>query len=234
MPFFDFWRNKSVTALGRRWTRQAVLFTMRRVQAHVDPLCHVVEIGPGRGTFMRACLARGLQYTAIDANLGFLQGLERGRTVHAFAPPLPLSDAVADAVVATHVIEHAPGVQQASAMLAEMIRIVRPGGIVVITAPDLLWYKEYFWDCDYSHNFPTSARRLQQMFLDQGLEIVRLEYVFNHLTGTLGALAGYAARAVPYGPPGTLPGSPLYIDQIYKSRLSFARGVFIIGRRVAA
>lgn len=232
MPFFDFWRNKSVTALGRGWVRKAARFTFEQVKTHVRPLEHVVEIGPGRGAFMQACQAAGVRYTAIDANLGFLQNLERGSTVHAFVPPLPLGSAVADAVVATHVIEHVAGMPQAVAFLEEMIRIVRPGGIIVVTAPDILWYKGYFYDCDYSHNFPTSARRLHQMFVDQHLEIVCLDYVFNHLTGWPGAMLGYGTRLVPYGAPGALPNSRLYNDRIYKSRLSFARGVFIIGRRV--
>lgn len=231
MPFYDFWRNKSVTFLGRRWTRQAAAYTLGRVRRHARPLRQVVEIGAGRGAFMRACQAQGLAYSAVDANLGFLQALERGNSVQAFVPPLPLADAVADAVVATHVIEHMPDMDAAMAMLGEMIRIARPGGVVALTAPDLLWYGNYFWDCDYSHNFPTSARRLQQMMLDQGLKVVRLEYVFNHLTGPLGALAGRCAWMIPYGPPGARPGSALYIDQIYKSRLTFARGVFIIGQK---
>jgi SAM-dependent methyltransferase len=231
MPFFDFWRNKSITGLGRHWGRQEAEYTVRRMIRHVTPLRHVVEIGPGRGAFMAACLARGLKHTAIDANLGFLQALERGRSLQAFAPPLPLADCVADAVVANHVIEHNPHMLAATAMLAEMARITRPGGVVILTAPDLLWYGNYFWDCDYSHNFPTSARRLQQMMLDQGLEVALLEYVYNHITGPLGALAARAAWAIPYGLPGAEPGSPFYIDQIYKSRLTFARAVFIIGRR---
>lgn len=231
MPFYDFWRNKTVTALGRIWTRRAAHFTLGKIREHSPSLGHVVEIGPGRGAFMRACLDSGLRYTAVDANLGFLQQLERGATVHAFAPQLPLGDGVADAVVATHVIEHLPDLPRASAFLVEMTRIARPGGLIVVTAPDLLWYGGYFYDCDYSHNFPTSARRLHQMFLDQGLEVVCLDYVFNHLTGWRGALAGHGARLIPYALPGALPTSKLYNDRVYKSRLTFARGVFIIGRR---
>jgi ubiquinone/menaquinone biosynthesis C-methylase UbiE len=232
MPFYDFWRNKSVTALGRSWTRQAARYTLGRIRANVTPLKHIVEIGPGRGVFMQACKAACLRYTALDANLGFLQGLDHAATVHAVAPQLPLGEGVADAVVATHVIEHLPDMPRATSFLAEMARITRPGGLVVVTAPDLLWYGGYFYDCDYSHNFPTSARRLHQMFLDQRLEVVCLEYVFNHLTGWPGVLAGLGARMIPYAAPGALPTSALYNDRIYKSRLTFARGVFIIGRRV--
>jgi hypothetical protein len=116
-------------------------------------------------------------------------------------------------------------------MVGEMCRIVRPGGCVAITSPDLMWVGNYFWDCDYSHNFPTSARRLYQLFLDQGLEIAYLGYVHNHLTGMTGHLAGSLAKIVPYRLSLAQPNSPLYSDQIYKARLTFARAVLIIGRR---
>jgi SAM-dependent methyltransferase len=231
MPFYDFWRTKRTTALGKYWVRQAATFTLQRMLEVAGPIREVVEIGPGHGTFMRACQARGLLYTAVDANLGFLKQLEEGRVIHTFVPPLPLHDEICDAAVATHVIEHAAGFPQAQALLAEMVRIVRPGGYIVITAPDLLWYGNYFWDCDYSHNFPTSARRLQQMFFDQSLEIARLEYVYNHMTGWKGYLVGRGASLIPYHIFAARPGSRFYNDQIYKSRLSFARGVFIIGRK---
>jgi SAM-dependent methyltransferase len=231
MPFYDFWRSKRVSALGQQWVKQAARFTLERVLLAAGSIHEVVEIGPGRGAFMRACLERGLSYMAVDANLGFLRNLESDRAVHAFVPPLPLRDTVCDVAVATHVIEHAAGLPQAQALLSEMIRIVRPGGYVAITAPDLLWYRNYFWDCDYSHNFPTSSRRLQQMFFDQKLEVVCLEYVYNHLTGWKGYLAGRGASLVPYRIFEAQPGARLYNDPIYKSRLSFARGVFIIGRR---
>jgi SAM-dependent methyltransferase len=234
MPFYDFWRTKPITALGWRWSRQAADYTLQRVAQVVAPLERVVEIGPGRGAFRIACQQRGLAYTAVDANLGLLQDLEAAARVCSFVPPLPLRDGICDAVVANHVLEHAAGLPQAQALLADMVRIVRPGGCVAITSPDLLWVGNYFWDCDYSHNFPTSARRLYQLFLDQGLAIAHLEYTHNHLTGWKGQLVGRAARLVPYRLFGAQPTSRLYSDQIYKARLTFARAVLIIGRRPQA
>lgn len=231
MPFYDFWRNKQVTGIGKLWAAQAASYTLDQITRHVRPLHRVVEIGPGRGPFTRACQERGLTYTAVDANIGLLHELPGADGVCSFVPPLPLRDNVADVAVANHVIEHAPDLPHAEAMLGEMCRIVRPGGCVALTTPDLLWYGQYFWDCDYSHNFATSARRLYQLFLDQGLEIAALSYVHNHLTGLPGHLAGRAAQLAAYRLPGAMPGSPLYSDQIYKARLTFARCVLIIGRR---
>lgn len=231
MSFYEFWRAKRVTTIGRRWSRQAADHTLARVAQLVSPLERVVEIGPGRGAFAAACAERGLRYAAVDANAGLLHEIPASDGLCAFVPPLPVRDATCDAVVANHVLEHCAGLPQAQAFLGDMRRIVRPGGCVAITSPDLLWYKQFFWDCDYSHNFATSSRRLTQMFLDQGLEIVRLEYVHNHLTGWRGYVAGKTAQLVPYRVLSAQPTSALYIDHIYKARLTFARAVLIIGRR---
>lgn len=233
MPYYDFWREKGITRIGQHWSLKAAAYTLDAIRQVLPTPGQVIEIGPGRGPFASVCHQHGLRYTAVDANPGLLQRLPASDGVCSFVPPIPLRDGVADVVVANHVLEHASGLPQAEAMLREMRRIVRPGGCIALTTPDLLWYGNYFWDCDYSHNFPTSARRLQQLFIDQQLEVQVLRYVHNHLSGWQGTLIGRAVQLVPYRLPGALPNSPHYSDQIYKARLTFARCVLIIGRRPA-
>ncbi|HSH82750.1 MAG TPA: class I SAM-dependent methyltransferase [Herpetosiphonaceae bacterium] len=222
-----------MTGIGQRLMTLAAAHTLDRVERTVQPLSRVVEVGPGWGAFARLCQARGYHYTAIDVNVGLLQGLGAVSAAAAFVPPLPLRDTTCDLVVAQHVLEHVPTFVEAQAMLADMRRILRPDGCVAIVSPDLLWVKNYYWDADYSHNFPTSARRLQQLFLDQDLEVVRIEYVYNHLSGWKGHLAGRAARLVPYRLFNAPPTSRFYLDQVYRNRLTFSRSVLIIGRRRA-
>lgn len=231
MPYYDFWRDKQVTGLGRQLGRFAAAHAYKRLEQANPALRNVVEIGPGRGAFADVCHAHQVAYTAVDVNAGLLQSLPASDGVCSFVPPLPLRDSVADAVLASHVIEHAAGLPQAQAMLGEMCRVARPGGCVAIISPDLMWVRNYFWDCDYSHNFPVSSRRAHQMFLDAGLQIVRLEYVHNHLTGWRGALLGRSLGLLPYHLPGAQPNSALYLDRIYKLRMTFSRSVLIIGRR---
>lgn len=230
MPYYDFWRHKPVTSLGQRLSHLAAEYLFEQIATVVPDFRRVVEIGPGRGAFARLCHRHGIAYTAVDVNAGLLQALDCNGRVCSFVPPLPLRDGVADVVVASHVLEHASGLPQAQSMLAEMRRVVCPGGYVVIVSPDLMWVRNYFWDCDYSHNFPISARRAHQLFLDCGLHIVRLEYVYNHLTGSVGWLLGSLVRWMPYHAPGAPPNSRLYLDRIYKLRMTFSRSVLIIGQ----
>lgn len=136
------------------------------------------------------CRTRGIRYVGVDANIELLEQLESGGSVCSFVPPIPLSSAICDAIIANHVLEHAVGLPQAQTLIAEMRRVVRPGGIVVVTSTDVLWESVEFWDCDYSHNFVTTARRLHQLFRDQDLEVAHLGYVHNHIEGVAGAIVG--------------------------------------------
>lgn len=231
MPYYDFWRKKKITSLGRRWGRQAAEYTLRVASRYVPQIDRVVEIGPGRGALADVCLSQGMVYIGVDANIGLLTEIKPGSAVCSFVPPIPLGDAVCDAVIANHVLEHMAGLHQAQMLIAEMRRIVRPGGVVVITSPDVLWEGMEFWDCDYSHNFVTTARRMHQLFCDQGLDVAYLGYVHNHLEGVQGALIGKIVRFVPYRAFASTPASPLYVERLYKLRMTFARSVVIIGRR---
>jgi len=231
MAFYDFFSKQTTTRLGERWMRQAAESILTEVSAAVSPLEKVLELGPGWGALAQVCHKRGLSYTAVDANLKLLRRIQPVKGICALFPPFPLRDAVCDVVVASHVIEHCNGLAQAQALLSEMFRIVRTGGCIVIVSPDLLWVGKYFWDCDYSHNFPTSLRRLYYMFVDQGLKIVKLQYVHNHLTGWKGYLLGWFVSILPYRVPVGREPTGKWIDRVYKLRLAFARSVQIIGRR---
>jgi SAM-dependent methyltransferase len=231
MSFYDFFWEQEPTELGRRWMKQSAEHLLTRVCQVVHPVRKVVELGPGWGAFAQACRERDIWYTAVDTNVRLLEQLKPANVVCSFVPPFPLHDRVCDVVVASHVLEHSNDSAQAQALVSEMIRIVREGGCVAIVSPDLLWVGKYFWDCDYSHSFPTSSRRLYHMFVDQGLEIVTLEYLYNHLTGWKGNFLGRVVGLIPYRMPGGQPPSKKYVERIYRLRMTFARSVQIIGRK---
>lgn len=233
MPFYDFFsQNTRVTSLGSHLMAQAAELLLSRVSESVHPLQRLMEIGPGWGALAASAHKRNIVYTAVDVNISLLARLDSDRRVCTSIPPLPFRDCVYDAVVASHVLEHMSGFQQATTMVSEMCRVVRPGGCIGIVSPDFLWVGPYFWDVDYSHSFPTSARRLHELFLDQGLEVSCLQYTFNHLTGWRGYYLGRMLRLISYRLFDALPNSRFYFDRIYRTRLTFSRSVLIIGRRV--
>jgi len=230
MPFYDFFSDQGCTVLGQRWMRQAALHILTVVEGLVEPLNSLVEVGPGWGLLAQECNDRGLHYTALDANSRLLRRLEIGRAVCSRVPPIPFRNGICDVVVASHVLEHANGLTNAQELISEMTRIVRRAGCVVIVSPDLLWAGKYFWDCDYSHNFPISSRRLFQMCIDQGLEVVKLEYLYNHLTGWRGNILGRLVNLIPYRYFAAQPNSFGYSEKIYRLRMTFSRSVLVIAR----
>jgi SAM-dependent methyltransferase len=228
MAFYDFFSQQDVTMIGKRWMAQAANRILLSASRSVSPLRSVVELGPGWGALAEACGERRLNYVAVDASLTLLRRLTGVRSICSFVPPIPLGNHTCDLVVASHVLEHAGTVRDAQELIAEMKRVARKGGCLVIVSPDFLWAGKYFWDCDYSHTFPTSARRLHQLLLDQGVEVVKLEYVYNHLTGWKGYFTGLLTSAIPYRLVNS--SRTLYSERLYRLRMTFSRSVLVIAR----
>jgi ubiquinone/menaquinone biosynthesis C-methylase UbiE len=91
----------------------------------------VLDLGCGKGRFARALHERGACTVGLDASarmLGEAHGLAR---VRASAARLPFPHATFDAVVAIEVFEHLHR-RALDAALAEMARVLRPGGRAAI------------------------------------------------------------------------------------------------------
>ena len=99
----------------------------------------VLDLGCGMGGFAVAAELAGANVTALDYNPAYcaitaVRGDQYGLhmpVMRAAGEALPLPSAAYDIVTAWDVIEH---VQQPAAMLAEIARVLRPGGFVFITA----------------------------------------------------------------------------------------------------
>ena len=112
-----------------------------------------------------------------------------------------------------------------------MVRVAGPNGIVCINGPDLLATGNGFWDADYTHNFPVTARRLSQMYRDLDLEIVDATYFSGPISGLLATPISWLARLAPAGLPGFFAHSSPLWERVYRTRLTFMRNVFVIGRK---
>ncbi len=162
----------------------------------------VLEIGFGHGYFAEEVSAAGGAYVGLDISPALAaEAARRGFDVReGRVPPLPDDLAAsADVVWMSHVLEHARDWVEAREMLVAARRALRPGGAVVVVAPDLLDWREEFWNVDWSHGFPTTARRCVQLFHDCGLR--RVDW-WHHRAGTFSAApraaAAAVARSVPY------------------------------------
>ena len=102
--------------------------------ARVGPGSAVLDVGTGPGTVARAAVDRGARVTAVDAEPSMVEvasaAVPTADVRLAVLPELPFADGAFDAVVANFVVNH---VGDPAAAVAELRRVVRPGGRVAMT-----------------------------------------------------------------------------------------------------
>lgn len=109
----------------------------RRFAASLPPGARALDVGCGDGRLVAALGAAGLRAVGLEGSAAPARRAARlvpGRIVVADPAQLPFRDAVFDAVVVWHVLEH---LSAPAAALAAAARSTRPGGRVVIAVPDL-------------------------------------------------------------------------------------------------
>jgi SAM-dependent methyltransferase len=99
------------------------------------PAGDVVDVGAGTGRHARWLLERGHRVTAVDPSEEMLEVARRNaagaRTVIGDVRAVPLADECADIVICALVLSHLPDL----APIAELARLLRPGGRLVISNP---------------------------------------------------------------------------------------------------
>ena len=116
----------------RPWYRYANLLLPSRESAGLW-----VDIGCGRGELIDLAGRSGLAGMGLDMERDGLRDLQRtGRPVLVadLGESLPFRDAALDGVTFVEVIEH---IVHAEDLLAELARVIRPGGWIVITTPNV-------------------------------------------------------------------------------------------------
>jgi SAM-dependent methyltransferase len=125
----------------------------------------LLDLGAGAGRHAFEAMRRGASVVAVDADQGEVKDCAAmmaamGGAGHAAvgdALDLPFADAAFDRVIAAEVLEHIPADQAA---MAELTRVLRPGGTMAVTVPR--WLPELVcWALsnDY-HNVPGGHIRI--------------------------------------------------------------------------
>jgi ubiquinone/menaquinone biosynthesis C-methylase UbiE len=107
--------------------------------AHITSDALVVDVGTGTGFLAEGALDAGARVIGVDASEGMLEQVRARFADRPFearageVDAIPVDDGSADAVLANMVLHHAPDPPRA---IAEMTRILKPGGRLVITDAD--------------------------------------------------------------------------------------------------
>ena len=122
----------------------------------------VLDAGCGSGPLSAALIAKGAMVTGFDASPAMVelarQGLGEDADLHVadLSRPLPFADAVFDDVVASLVLHY---LQDWTAPLAELRRVLKPGGRLLLSVNHPIIYKladlsaDYFAVTQYSDEY---------------------------------------------------------------------------------
>jgi ubiquinone/menaquinone biosynthesis C-methylase UbiE len=104
---------------------------------------NLLDAGCGTGWFSLSACRRGAEVTAVDIGPRLLAQVRRKCNAHTLLGDvldLQFGDGTFDVVVSSECIEHTRNPQQA---VRELIRVCRPGGLIVITSNNRAWW----WLC---------------------------------------------------------------------------------------
>ena len=139
----------------------------------VGPGNRLLDLGCGAGRHAFEAYRRGADVVAFDADHGELcqvSGMTAAMAAASQAPPgararsvggdataMPFGDGAFDRVIAAEVLEHLPADRRA---LAEIARVLRPGGLLAVTVPAWLPERICWRLSDDYHNTPGGHVRI--------------------------------------------------------------------------
>jgi SAM-dependent methyltransferase len=162
----------------------------------ITPGEKLLDVGCGAGRHTFEALKRGAQVIALDQNKDDLATIDSwvaamesageiakggsAKTVQGDILKLPYADNYFDKVIAAEILEHIPKDRRA---MAEIARVVRPGGLVAVTVPRH-WPERICWALSEPyHNTPGGHVRIyrrQEMMAklrQTGLEVLDYRHV---------------------------------------------------------
>lgn len=152
------------------WWYRARSALMHEVFAdHLRAGDHLLDVGSADGPSV-GWLVAGIRRTAVDLDPG---GLAEG-DICASVTALPFRRAAFDVVSAFDVVEH---ITSEAAVLGELRRVARPGGVLLLSVPAYQWAWTSF-DVAAGHHRRYTRRRLIAAVEAAGLRVERATYVF--------------------------------------------------------
>ena len=226
--FYDHFDQDKPTSIGNRITKA---FSQKIFKyAKIERGYSVLEIGPGRGVMADLCFEEGVEYVAVEPNQQLAESLERrgAKVICAIVPPLPCLDKKFDAAVMINVMEHMNSMRDALQIAQQIRQVLKPKGNLIICSPDYLNLRHNFFNCDFSHNYVTTRRRLNQLLISAGFNNIQSYYLSGPLTGIICILVTALISRLPFGLLNAwFPNNKIFY-KLYKLQLTFSRKVLIL------
>lgn len=233
MPFYDNFSNMQPTAAGSQMARRIAINQMSLILKSHSKVRDLLELGPGRGPFAEQCQQHRLNYTCADISVHSLSELNHlPRRVQALIPPIPFASNQFDVSFAANFLEHMLDFRHAYDLVDEMKRVVRPDGLVCHCVPNVMDWGLQFWNGDYTHSFPTTPRRVAQIYLDLGLRDIIIYPFSGPWMGPIAHLGNLIGKIIPvwFIGHGAVPTSK-FAKSLYSAKTTFLASFMIVGRK---
>jgi len=232
LAYFDHFAQGKATRLGDWLTRRTIdrqfSFILRHLPASSS--LRILEIGPGHGEFAAKFLHQGYHnYDVVEPNPTLRAkllaiGIQNARDY--LIPDLMEEDNSYDLIIICDVFEHLNDAREAQRFISEANRVLAPGGLLFILSPDLMDWREDFYNCDFSHSNPTTVRRTLEIFQNEGLEPLEFTYLYSCFSGIVGYLLNRLVKFMTFW---TIGESTDF--KPYKLRLTFLLRFMVISRK---
>ena len=134
----------------------------------------ILDIGCGRGEFLKGFMKCGLEGYAVDQSDTVLKYLPNipFKKANIENEGIPYKDNFFDIVYSKSVIEH---FYNPDKLVQEMFRVLKPGGIAITLCPSWEYnYKIYFED--YTHRSPFMKSSLRDIMIINGFQNVKVDF----------------------------------------------------------
>lgn len=143
----------------------------------IAPDSVVVDIGAGYCEFINAVVAR--RKIAVDLNPDTVGAAAPGVETHSGpADQLGfLRDGEVDVVFISNFFEHLPSKAALSGVVAELHRVLRSGGTLIVLGPNVRLLSGVYWD-NWDHHLPLSERSLGELLVISGFTLTEVHARF--------------------------------------------------------
>ena len=162
-----------------RGTREEIKERFHEYLPYVKESAPVIDLGCGRGEWLELLTETGIAARGVENNpLQVRQCTDRGLDVaeqDLFVYLQSLPDECAGAITGFHIIEHV-SFNALVALLNEVLRVLRPGGIAIFETPNpenVIVGSNYFY-LDPTHRHPLPTELMEFLFKNRGFEKVEL------------------------------------------------------------
>jgi methionine biosynthesis protein MetW len=138
--FYDLYHRPDIRGFDLSYQRSPQVY--KALERHIAPGSRCLDVGCGSGHAVGPwAVARQVRYVGVDIARSAVEAARtRGLEAHLVEDSgrLPFPDSSFDAAVSLEVIEH---LFQPEATIREALRVVKPGGVVIVTTPNVAYWR---------------------------------------------------------------------------------------------